>query len=101
MTIDYERNCREAASRQGLDPLSELETLGYDYGVDQTGGYCMCGRVDRTDDKPGWVWITFESDGFLVIAYRDEDEAFDAGGTILAEAATFEQIPALLDEWLR
>lgn len=42
MSIDYAAACQTAASRQGLDPLTDaLKVAGIRYDVEQTGGFCM------------------------------------------------------------
>lgn len=42
MTLDYDSACAEAATRQGLDPLTEaLTKAGVTHGVEQTGGFTM------------------------------------------------------------
>lgn len=96
----YEAACERHATAQGLDPLSVLETLGYDYGVVQTGGFCMVGQVDHPSKTPAYIWITFEGDGFLVCSYDVEDDAFDGCGETLADAASLADIPAIIDAWI-
>ena len=62
----YEQSCLRAATYQGLDPLSErvkerkteLEALGIEYDVEQTGGFCM---VAAFYTKGEAITCTFES----------------------------------------
>lgn len=43
MTMDYDANCKAAATDQGLDPITEILTAaGVEFYVENTGGWCMC-----------------------------------------------------------
>lgn len=89
---DYEERCYRAAEGQGLStPLTRLAGAGYSVTVDQTGGFCMCLRVNATqvpaENRRGipdtaYVWVTNESpthadDEYLVCLYDSADEETD------------------------
>lgn len=49
-TRDYDADCRTAATRQGLDPLTEaLAAANVPHTVEQTGGFCMAVVVPAAD----------------------------------------------------
>jgi len=59
--MDYDAACRDAATRQGLDPITEaLGDAGVAHAVEQTGGFCMVVTVPEPD---GTYAITAEEDG--------------------------------------
>lgn len=58
---DYEQACIDAATRQGLDPITAaLDEAGVLYAVEQTGGFCMVVTINQPD---GTFVMTAEDDG--------------------------------------
>jgi len=72
--MDYQAACEYATEEQGLNPaLEALEAAGVPVSVDQTGGFCMCVRVQGEDPKI-YVWVTasdIEAGLFIASLYRD------------------------------
>lgn len=89
MPMDYGRACREAATRQGLDPLTEaLTRAGIAHDVEQTGGFTMVvtipgnGRTLAANDDDGFNVAVFAGNG-----WEDRDEPVsDHRGLTLADA---------------
>lgn len=55
----YEQRCRDATTAQGLDPIVEvIRDAGIPVSVDQTGGFCMCVRVDLVEGNSQFLWLT-------------------------------------------
>lgn len=80
MPETYEEACRRAATSQGLDPIRRaLEAEGLATHVDQTGGFCMCLRVNSTVLQGGYVWVTDDTPAgeeheYIVCLYGPQDE---------------------------
>ena len=67
---DYDQACREAATRQGLDPVTTaLAAAGVAHTVEQTGGMTMVVRIDHGDGRH--VLVTHDEDGYMVGWYVD------------------------------
>lgn len=77
MTFDsekYEAACKEAATRQGLDPIvAALQQAGLKVVVEQTGGFCMVATVyvegghwgvtaDGTEPARPWLLCWYDDD---------------------------------------
>lgn len=100
--------CTLGAREQGLDPVyRHLKNRGLPVVIEQTGGFCMvAGVYSRARDLR--VWITEDEDyaygerrtqgppRYLVVVYEDADEWSGDEGTVLAERATLENVPALV-----
>lgn len=70
---DYFTVCAEAATRQGLDPMTErLQMEGIEHFVEQTGGFVMVITVRR---DTGCFGIARDGDAWMVAWY--EGDAFD------------------------
>ena len=55
----YAEACETYATDQGLDPITRaLAAQGIPATVDQTGGFCMCVRVDLVEGGAHWLWLT-------------------------------------------
>jgi hypothetical protein len=58
---DYEKACKEAATRQGLDAVTErLTAEGIAHYVAQTGGFCMAVHVPIAGSEERKVGITVD-----------------------------------------
>jgi hypothetical protein len=86
MNRDYDRACYDAAEGQGLaEPTLRLASAGYAPFIEQTGGFCMCLRVDagpslgREHEPPdgSWVWVTREGPGLYLACLYPFDKADD------------------------
>lgn len=61
--MDYEQACKQAATDQGLDPITdELARAGIPHTVDQTGGFVMCINVPLVEGGRQWLYLTSPDD---------------------------------------
>lgn len=93
LRYDYDEACKNATTRQGLDPLvARLESeniVGY---VEQTGGFCMVMYV-RTDDTHE-IGIT-DDGGWLVCEYDTAIECHE-GVTLASGLESLDEVVAIL-----
>lgn len=76
--MDYDETCKAAATRQGLDPITErLKTERIDYTVEQTGGFCMVAYAGVGHD----LRMGFTKDGDYVICLYDQNDEWVEGTT--------------------
>ena len=69
----YDAACKGATTEQGLDPVVARFSEGYDFAVEQTGGFTMVATVRV---PAGVVGITADSDDdkpYLVAFYAGDD----------------------------
>lgn len=92
--IDYGAACRKAATDQGLDPVvTALRHSCVRVSVEQMGGFCMVAIVERDADDAE-LWITMESDGYLIVSYPHGGDAPDEWND-LAESANVREVVRL------
>lgn len=72
--LSYEEMCRQAATAQGLDPITErLSAEGIPHTIEQTGGFVMVVRIPLAE--PAWIGVTAHDDqrgGWYIARYRDD-----------------------------
>lgn len=79
---DYDARCAQAVEDQGLGPaLAALHAVGIPATVDQTGGFVMCVRVERSRAEYLYVTTTeLGPDGtWMVYRYDDRDDVLAEG----------------------
>lgn len=78
----YENLCEQAATDQGLDPLTEeLSRRGVPHGVAQTGGYTMVATVPHGElglwgvinDGGQWLILWYPGDCWKTSEYEEDD----------------------------
>jgi hypothetical protein len=82
----YQEMCRDAATAQGLDPITDrLVAEGVPHSVEQTGGFVMVVRIPVAE--PAWIGVTAEGtpDAWCVVDYQDETDE----GTVLPRAGSY------------
>lgn len=52
--------------------LAHLSTEGIPHSLDDTGGGCLCVRVDLTDDA--WIWVSDDAGNLVTCRYDDLDD---------------------------
>ncbi|MBM3661165.1 MAG: hypothetical protein FJW95_16905 [Actinobacteria bacterium] len=111
----YEEACAFATTRQGLDPIvAAIAAAGIPVTVNQTGGFCMCVRVEHPTAAAS-VWVTVDQgdyndarygddddwqpapDTFLACVYPDDEDGGE--GATLTEAATIPETVAAIIRW--
>jgi hypothetical protein len=85
--LTYQEMCREAATAQGLDPITDrLAGEGIRHSIEQTGGFVMLVRIPLAE--PAWIGVTASDEqpgAWCVVDYRnDADE-----GSVIAGARSY------------
>jgi len=78
MSTDYTSACNEAATAQGLDPITAaLTAAGIDHDVAQTGGFCMVIEITSAHDAGAKLCMTADTaeDGEALVCYLSADAA--------------------------
>lgn len=72
MGMDYDGACKDAATRQGLDPITErLTAESIPVNVEQTGGFCMVAYADAGNGlRMGFTY----DEGYVVCLYDSDYE---------------------------
>lgn len=66
----YTQACEDAATRQGLDPITDaLRAAGIPHVVDQTGGFTMCVHVPLDEGDTSYLYLTDDQGGVLIGRY--------------------------------
>lgn len=91
---DYDAQCAAAVERQGLTPaLDALRAAGVTASADQTGGFTMCVRVERS--AADYLYVTATEVGpdgtWMVYRYNDNDDLF-AEGLLVGDGLTDEEM---------
>jgi hypothetical protein len=72
--LTYQEMCRQAATAQGLDPITDrLAGEGIRHSVEQTGGFVMLVRIPLAE--PAWIGVTASHDqpgAWCVVDYQDD-----------------------------
>jgi hypothetical protein len=85
--LTYQEMCREAATAQGLDPITDrLAGEGIRHSIEQTGGFVMLVRIPLAE--PAWIGVTASDDqpgAWCVVDYQDDADE----GSAIAGAGSY------------